>query len=100
MPIMFYFKVCGKVPEKGASGRLVLGGGSRLVEVEGMVVWGGGSGERVYMLDKNKVWKTDYVDLGVTLGVCEGRLVAVGSEKEGKKVIMWREVVTHARHVA
>ena len=85
---MFHFETCENVPELGGRG---YGGG--LVEVEGRVVWGGGGG--VYSLDDKDKWKrwTDDVELGATLGVCGGRLVAVGGWKDGvhsKEVMVWR----------
>ena len=70
------------------------GGDGGLVEVEGRVVWGGEGGV-VYSLDDKDKWKrwTDGVKVGATLGVCDGRLVAVGGYKDGvwsKKVMVWR----------
>ena len=85
---MFHFETCQNVPEEG--GRGVWGGG--LVEVEGEVVWGGGG--VVYRLDDKDKWKRwiDGVEVGATLGVCSGRLVAVGVLKDvwSKKVMVWR----------
>ena len=89
---MFHFESCENTPEQG--GRVYGGGG--LVEVEGRVVWGRGGGGGVYRLDDKDKWKrlTDGVELGATLGVCGGRLVAVGGWKDGdmwsKKVMVWR----------
>ena len=87
---MFHFETCQKVPEWG--GRRY-GGGGGLVEVEGRVMWGGGEG--VYRLEEKDEWKrwTGGVQFGATLGVCGGRLVAVGGYKDGvlsKKVMVWR----------
>ena len=84
---MFHFETCEKVP------RGTLAGGG-LVEVEGRVVWGRGGG-RVYRLDDKDKWKrwTDGVEVGATLGMCGGRLVAIGGVKDGvcsKKVMVWR----------
>ena len=86
---MFHFETCQKVPVRG--GRGVSGGG--LVEVEGRVVWGGGG--VVYRLEEKDKWKrwTDGVEVGAKLGVCGGRLVAVGGLKGhvfSKKVMVWR----------
>ena len=87
---MFHFETCQNVPERGGRG---WGGDGGLVEVEGRVVWGEVVG--VYSLDDKDKWKrwTDGVELGATLGVCSGRLVAVGGYKDGvysKKVMVWR----------
>ena len=84
---MFHFETCENVPVRG--GRGWSGGG--LVEVEGRVVWGGG----VYRLDDKDKWKrwTDGVEDGATLGVCGGRLVAVGGYKGSvcsEEVMVWR----------
>ena len=85
---MFHFETCQNVPDRGGRG---YGGG--LVEVEGRVVWGGGG---VYRLDDKDKWKrwTEGVEGGATLGVCGGRLVAVGGYKGGgvysKEVMVWR----------
>ena len=88
---MFRFETCQKVPERyGGRG---LGGG--LVEVEGRVVWGGRGG--VYRLEEKDKWEiwTDNVGAGATLGVCGGRLAAVGGYKgvkdsgDSKKVMVW-----------
>ena len=83
---MFHFETCENVPEQGGRGR----GG--LVEVEGRVVWGG---RGVYRLEEKEKWKgwTDDVEVGATLGVCDGRLVQVGGVKGGvysKEVMVWR----------
>ena len=88
---MFHFETCENVPVQG--GRGYGGGGGGLVEVEGRVVWGGVGG--VYRLDDKNKWKrwTDGVELGATLGVCGGRLVAAGGRKGdvwSKKVMVWR----------
>ena len=85
---MFHFETCENVPVQGGQGY----GGGGLVEVEGRVVWGGGG---VYRLDDKDKWKrlTDDVEVGATLGVCGGRLVAVGGYKGGvysKEVMVWR----------
>ena len=85
---MFHFETCENVPEQGGRG-----GDGGLVEVEGRVVWGG-VGE-VYRLEEKDKWKrwTGGVEYGATLGVCGGRLVAVGGYKGGvcsKKVMVWR----------
>ena len=87
---MFHFETCENVPEWGGRGY----GGGGLVEVEGRVVWGRGVGV-VYRLDDKDEWKrwTDGVEVGATLGVCGGRLVAAGGRKAGvcsKKVMVWR----------
>ena len=93
---MFHFETCENVPEQ-QGGRGVLGGG--LVEVEGRVVWRGVG--VVYRLDDKDKWKrwTYDVEYRATLGVCDGRLVAVGGEKGvggrkgsvwSKKVMVWR----------
>ena len=86
---MFHFESCENTPEQG--GRWYGGG---LVEVEGRVVCGRGGGG-VYSLDDKDKWKrwSDGVEGGATLGVCGGRLVAVGGYKGGvfsKKVMVWR----------
>ena len=87
---MFHFESCENVPEPG--GREWGSGG--LVEVEGRVVWGRGG--VVYRLEEKDKWKrwTGGVEFGATLGVCGGRLVAVGGWKGvvcSKKVMVWRE---------
>ena len=56
-------------------------------------MWGGLGG--VYRLDDKDKWKrwTDGVELGATLGVFGGRLVALGGDKGSvcsKKVMVWR----------
>ena len=89
---MFHFETCENVPVRG--GR-AWGGGGGLVEVEGRVVWGRGGEGGVYRLEEKDKWKrwTGGVELGATLGVCGGRLVAVGGWKGGvwsKKVMVWR----------
>ena len=90
---MFHFETCENVPERGGRGAVWGGGG--LVEVEGRVVWGGGVGG-VYSLDDKDKWErwTDGVEYGATLGVCDGRLVAVGGVKvfgvRSKEVMVWR----------
>ena len=90
---MFHFETCENVPVEGGRGMWGTGGG--LVEVEGRVVWGGRGGG-VYSLDDKDEWKswTDDVEQWARLGVCGGRLVAVGSLKGGvystKKVMVWR----------
>ena len=75
---MLSFATCENVP--------VHGGGGGLVEVEGRVVWGGGYGGGVYMLDEvRSKWgrvSGDGED-GSTLAVCGGRLVWVGGMKGG-----------------
>ena len=79
---MLSFATCANVPELG--GRGALGGG--LVEVEGRVVWGGGDGGGVYMLDEvRSKWSrvADSGEVGGTLAVCGGRLVWVGGVKGG-----------------
>ena len=87
---MFHFETCEKVPVRG--GRVWGGGG--LVEVEGRAVWGRVEGG-VYRLEEDK-WKRwiDGVEGGAKLGVCGGRLVAVGGLKYGggysTKVMVWR----------
>ena len=83
---MFKFEICQNVPKSG--GRRFSGG---VVEVEGRVVWGG---VEVYRLEEDK-WKrwTDDVEEWATLGVCGGRLVAVGGDKDSgysKEVMVWR----------
>ena len=89
---MFHFETCENVPEEG--GRGVWGDGGGLVEVEGRVGWGGAG--VVYRLDDKDKWKrwTDGVEVGATLGVCGGRLVAAGGYKGvgvySKKVMVWR----------
>ena len=78
---MLSFATCANVPVRG--GRGVLSGGG-LVEVEGRVVWGGGYGGGVYMLDEvRSEWSrvADGGELAGTLAVCGGRLVWVGGEK-------------------
>ena len=82
---MFHFETCQKVPELGWCGGLV--------EVEGRVVWGGGGG--VYRLEEKDEWKrwTGGVELGATLGVCDGMLVVIGGDKDGvfsKEVMVCR----------
>ncbi|KAL5506638.1 hypothetical protein EMCRGX_G008338 [Ephydatia muelleri] len=77
---MLSFATSANVPEPG--GRGVLGGG--LVEVEGRVVWGGGYGGGVYMLDEvRSKWSrvADDGEVGGILAVCGGRLVWVGGWK-------------------
>ena len=89
---MFHYERCENLPKEG--GRGGLGGG--LVEVEGRVVWGGGLGNGgVYRLDEKDKWErwTAGVELGATLGVCGGMLVAVGGLKDdmwSKKVMVLR----------
>ena len=76
---MLSFATCADVPVDG-------GGGGGLVEVEGRVVWGGGYGFGVYMLDEvRSEWSVvaDGGELGGTLAVCGGRLVWVGGRKGG-----------------
>ena len=91
---MFHFESCENVPERG--GRGAWGGGGGLGEVEGRVVWGRGVGGGVCRLDDKDKWKRwiDGVELGATLGVCGGMLVAVGGKKGvgvcSKKVMVWR----------
>ena len=85
---MFHFETCEKVPVRGGRG---YGGG--LLEVEGRAVWGRGGG--VYRLEEMDKWErwTDGVEENARLGVCGGRLVAVGGLKYGvwsKKVMVWR----------
>ena len=85
---MFHFESCQNVPERG--GRVWSG----IVEVEGRVVWGGEVGG-VYSLDDKDKWKrwTGGVEFGATLGVCDGRLVAVGGlqgDVWSKQVMEWR----------
>ena len=87
---MFHFETCDNVPEQGGRG----GYGGGLVEVEGRVVWVGLGGVVCSLDDKDK-WKRwiDGVELGATLGVCGGRLVAAGGLKGGvysKEVMVWR----------
>ena len=60
-------------------------------------MWGrGGGGGKVYVLDGKDQWKrwTDDVERGATLGVYDGRLVAVGGVEDGgvrsKKMMVWR----------
>ena len=84
---MFHFETCEHVPERSYGVRC------GLVEVEGRVVWGGEKG--VYRLDDKDKWKrwTGGVEIGATLGVCGGRMVAAGGFKGGvcsKKVMVWR----------
>ena len=86
---MFRFETCPNVPDEGGRGWGVPG----LLEVEGRVVWGG-EGSGVYRLEEKDEWKrwTGGVEDGATVGVCEGRLVAVGGYKNGvlsKKVMVW-----------
>ena len=88
----FQFESCEDTPERGGQGRRYGGG---LVEVEGRVVWGRGGEGAVYRLDEKDKWerRTDGVEVGATLSVCDGRLVAVGGEKGGvcsKEVMVWR----------
>ena len=85
---MFHFETCENVPELGGRGAVWGGGG--LVEVEGRVVWGGGRVYRLEEKDKWKIWTDDGVEFGATLGVCGGRLVAVGGGVRSKKVMVWR----------
>ena len=90
---MFHFESCENTPEEGGRGWYSGGG---LVEVEGRVVWGQGVGVRggVYRLkDKDKWKRWTGVEVGATLGVCGGELVAVGGLKDdvcSKKVMVWR----------
>ena len=79
---MLSFATCANVPVLG--GRWYGGGG--LVEVEGRVVWGGGYGGGVYILDEvRSKWSrvADGGAVGGTLAVCGGRLVWVGGWKGG-----------------
>ena len=80
---MLSFATCANVPVEG--GRGAYGGG--LVEVEGRVVWGGGYGGGVYMLDEGRSKWSRMADgggeYGGTLAVCGGRLVWVGGLKGG-----------------
>ena len=79
---MLTFATCAKVPVHGGRG----GYGGGLVEVEGRVVWGGGYGGGVYMLDEVRSKWSRVADGGEewgTLAVCGGRLVWVGGEKFG-----------------
>ena len=82
---MFHFEECQNVPERGGRGGLV--------EVEGRVAWGRGGVYSLYDKDEWKRW-IDVVEDGARLGVCGGRLVAVGGYKGGgvcsKKVMVWR----------
>ena len=74
---MFDFQTCTAVPVRGGRGYV---GGGGVVEMEGMVVWGGGIGE-VYRLDEvSSKWVglADDDELGATLVVCGGELVSVG----------------------
>ena len=86
---MFHFETCDNVPK---SSYYRCG----LVEVEGrVVVCGQGLGRVVYMLDEKDRWKrwTDGVEIGAGLGVCGGKMVAVGGYKNGvcsKEVMVWR----------
>ena len=84
---MFHFESCENTPERG--GRWYGSGG--LVEVEGRVVWGRGGGGGVYRLEDKDRWKrwTGGVEVGATLGVCGGELVAVGGVFS-KEVMVWR----------
>ena len=80
---MLSFATCANVPVQG--GRGWYGGGGGLVEVEGRVVWGGGYGGGVHMLDEvRSKWSrvADSGEVGGTLAVCGGRLVWVGGLKE------------------
>ncbi|KAL5506367.1 hypothetical protein EMCRGX_G007991 [Ephydatia muelleri] len=80
---MLSFATCANVPVRGGRG---YGGGGGLVEVEGRVVWGGGYGGGVYVLDEMRSkWSrvADGGELGGTLAVCVGRLVWVGGWKDG-----------------
>ena len=80
---MLSFATCANVPVRGGRG---YGGGGGLVEVEGRVVWGGGYGGGVYVLDEvRSKWSrvADGGELGGTLAVCVGRLVWVGGWKDG-----------------
>ncbi|KAL5506553.1 hypothetical protein EMCRGX_G008217 [Ephydatia muelleri] len=85
---MLSFATCANMPVPGGRG-----GGGGLVEVEGRVVWGGGYGGGVYMLDEvRSKWSrvADGGESGGTLAVCGGRLVWVGGLKDGvrsKKVM-------------
>ena len=78
---MLSFATCANVPEQGGRGW----GGGGLVEVEGRVVWGGGDGGGVYMLDevRSKWSRVADGEWGGTLAVCGGRLVWVGGRKGG-----------------
>ena len=81
---MLSFATCANVPVQG--GRGLWSGG--LVEVEGRVVWGGGYGRGVYMLDEVRSEWSRVADGGEwegTLAVCGGRLVWVGGMKGGVK---------------
>ena len=85
---MLSFATCENVPVRG--GRGWYGGG--LVEVEGRVVWGGGYGGGVYMLDEVRSKWSRVADGGEwrgTLAVCGGRLVWVGGLKDD---VMSKEV--------
>ena len=79
---MLSFATCANVPVQG--GRGDVGGG--LVEVEGRVVWGGGDGGGVYMLDEVRSEWSRVADGGEWAGrlaVCGERLVWVGGLKGG-----------------
>ena len=83
---MLSFATCAKVPVQG--GRGYVGGG--LVEVEGRVVWGGGYGRGVYMLDEVRsewIGVADGGEVWGTLAVCGGRLVWVGGRRKGGGVM-------------
>ena len=86
---MFHFQRCDKVPERSGRDNVRCGP----VEVDGRVVWGRVGG--VYWLDEKDQWRrwTDGVENGASLGVCGGRMVAVGGCKKdafSKKVMWWR----------
>ena len=86
---MFHFETCENVPEQRSRYDVRYG----LVEVEGRVVYG--QGGRVYKLEEKDRWKrwSDDIENGARLGVCGGRMVAVGGYKNGvcsKEVMMWR----------
>ena len=95
---MFRFEICENLPDGGGRGAWYGGGG--LVDVEGSVVWGGevvgSGGGRVYRLEEKDQWRrwTDDVEWQAKLGLCGGRLVAVGGEKYvgvcSKKVMVLR----------
>ena len=78
---MFTFKTCTAVPVRGGRGYV---GGGGVVEMEGMVVWGGGVGE-VYRLDEvSSKWVklANVGEIGATLVVCGGELVSVSGFKD------------------
>ena len=63
------------------------------MEVNGKAVWGGGLKKEVYFFDKKWQIMMDNIELGATLAVCDGKLVAVGglTNNNSKKVTMWSE---------